>query len=57
MAALQRFLRDEAGADLIEYAFIAGLVAFGCVLAMGTLTGSLNGFFTSVGTKLNGMLP
>jgi pilus assembly protein Flp/PilA len=57
MTVLKNFVRDENGADLIEYAFTAGLIAFGCVVAMGALSGSLNGFFTKVTTTLDGMLP
>jgi pilus assembly protein Flp/PilA len=57
MTMLRKFVREEEGVDLIEYALVAGLIAFGCVLAMGTLSGSLNGFFTSVGTKLDSMIP
>ena len=54
---LKTFVREDAGADLIEYAFVAGLIAFGCVVAMGALSGSLNGFFTKVATTMDGMLP
>jgi Flp pilus assembly pilin Flp len=57
MAMLKSFVREETGADLIEYAFVAGLIAFGCVVAMGALSGSLNGFFTKVSTTFDGMLP
>ena len=57
MTMVKNFVRDENGADLIEYAFAAGLIAFGCVLAMGTLSGGLNGLFTKVSTTLNSMLP
>ena len=57
MAALKSFVREEDGVDLIEYAFVAGLIAFGCVVAMGALSGSLNGLFTKVGTTLDRMLP
>jgi len=57
MTALKNFLRDDSGADLIEYALAAGLIAFGCVVAMGALSGSLNGFFTKVSSTFDGMLP
>jgi pilus assembly protein Flp/PilA len=52
-----RFVDEKAGADLLEYAFIAGLVAFGCLLAMSTVGTSLNGFFTSVSSRLSTVLP
>jgi pilus assembly protein Flp/PilA len=57
MTMLKTFVREDAGADLVEYAFVAGLIAFGCVVAMGALSGSLNGFFTKVATTMEGMLP
>jgi Flp pilus assembly pilin Flp len=57
MTVVKTFVREESGTDLIEYAFAAGLIAFGCVVAMGALSGSLNGFFTMVSTTFDGMLP
>jgi pilus assembly protein Flp/PilA len=57
MTMLKTFVREDAGADLVEYAFVAGLIAFGCVVAMSALGGSLNGFFTKVATTVDGMLP
>ena len=54
---LKTFVREEAGADLVEYAFIVGLLAFGCVVGMGVISGSLNGLFAKVTSTLDGMLP
>ena len=47
-----KFIREDEGADLIEYALIVGLLAFAVVLAMDGLNTSITGFFTNVGTKL-----
>jgi pilus assembly protein Flp/PilA len=54
---LKRFTTDEDGADLIEYALLAGLISFACFLALTSTGTSLNGFFTGVATKLAGILP
>ena len=37
-----RFVREDAGQDLIEYALLAGLISLVCVVAI-----------TSVGSKVN----
>jgi pilus assembly protein Flp/PilA len=57
MAMVKNFLRDEAGNDLIEYVFVAGLIAFGCVVGMGALSGGLNGLFAKVSHTFDTMLP
>ena len=57
LSMLQRFTTDEDGADLIEYALLAGLISFACFLALTSTGTSLNGFFTGVGTKLASILP
>jgi pilus assembly protein Flp/PilA len=51
-AALARFLTDESGQDLIEYALIAGLVALGTVAAVKSVTTALAGVYNAVGTTL-----
>ena len=56
-AYLDRLLSEDDGADLIEYAFMVGLIAFACYIAMTTLNSSLSGFFTSISTRLSGILP
>ena len=45
---IKRFLRDETGLELSEYAVAAALVALACVAAF-QLLGS------SIGTKINGL--
>lgn len=39
-----RFVREEEGQDLIEYALLAGLIALVCVVAI-----------TNAGTKVSGL--
>jgi len=47
-----RFVREEAGQDLIEYALLAALVALGCTAAMTALAGSITTEFGKIGTAL-----
>ncbi len=50
---LRCLLLGESGQDLIEYALIAALVGLGCVVAMKSLTTSLNTVFNAIATSLN----
>ncbi len=47
-----RFVRDEEGQDLIEYALLAAFIALACVLAMTAVGGGINTLFTKVNTDL-----
>lgn len=53
---LRTLLSDEQGQDLIEYALVVALIAFGAVTAMGTLSSDINSAFTTIGTKLTSAL-
>lgn len=50
---LRTLLSDEQGQDLIEYALLVALVAFGATAGMSSLAAAINGAFNSVGTVLN----
>ena len=50
---LSSFCKDESGQDLIEYALVVSLVAFGSTAAMGTLASSISNTFVQVGTSLS----
>lgn len=41
MGMLRAFIDDESGATAIEYAFLAALVALGCVAGMQSLGGAV----------------
>ena len=41
---MKRFVNEEAGQDLIEYALLAGLISLVCVVAI-----------TNAGTKVSGL--
>jgi pilus assembly protein Flp/PilA len=47
-----RFVREEQGQDLIEYALLAGLISLASVVAITTLGTAIQGKFTSVGTAV-----
>ncbi len=54
---LQTLHHDESGQDLIEYALVAALIAFGSVVAMNGLASDINKAFTSIGSNLNSYIP
>jgi len=47
-----RFVREEAGQDLIEYALLAALIGLGCVAAMTGLKNSITTEFGNIGSAL-----
>jgi pilus assembly protein Flp/PilA len=49
---LFRFMKDESGQDLIEYALVAGLIALGAIVAMGGLSTKIGSAFNTVGNNL-----
>ena len=49
----KKFISDESGQDLIEYALVAALVGLGSVAAMSGLANSITNAFTGVGTALS----
>jgi pilus assembly protein Flp/PilA len=53
---LRTLHNDESGQDLIEYALVAALIAFGAITAMGALANSINSAFSSIGSKLTSTL-
>jgi pilus assembly protein Flp/PilA len=49
---ITRFVREEAGQDLIEYALLAAVVALGAVTAMGLLADDISTSYNNVGDQL-----
>ena len=49
---IARFVREEEGQDLIEYALLVATIAIGSVAAMGTLSTAINTQFGTVSTAL-----
>jgi pilus assembly protein Flp/PilA len=55
---VQNFLamiKDDEGATLVEYGLVVSLIAVACIVAMQTLSGSIQTTFDYIGTKLNGV--
>lgn len=42
----------EEGQDLVEYALVVALIAFGATAGMGALAGGINKAFNSISTTL-----
>jgi len=51
---IQRFLIDEAGQDLPEYAILVGLVALTVVVAVVLLGDSISTTFNDIGSSMSG---
>jgi len=52
LRTLQALHNDESGQDLIEYALVAALIAFGAIATMQTLSTNINTAFSKIGSKL-----
>jgi pilus assembly protein Flp/PilA len=48
----QNLMSREEGQDLVEYALVVALIAFGAIAGMGVLAGGLNNAFVTVSTTL-----
>jgi pilus assembly protein Flp/PilA len=49
---LKGLLAEETGQDLVEYALVIALIAFGCTASMQALAGGINTAFNNVSTTL-----
>ena len=45
-------LKNEEGQDLVEYALVVALIAFGATAGMGALAGGINQAFNTISTTL-----
>jgi pilus assembly protein Flp/PilA len=50
---ITRFVTDDRGADLIEYALLAGLISLAAVATLTTLGTSISGLFGRITDKLD----
>ena len=48
----KNFVKDEAGATLIEYALLATLIAVAAIVAMQTLGKDISNQFTAIGGSI-----
>jgi pilus assembly protein Flp/PilA len=53
---LKALLSNEEGQDLIEYALVVALIAFGAVASMKILSGDINNAFSEIGSLLTSSL-
>jgi len=53
LRTLRSLHNDESGQDLIEYALVAALIAFGSVATMSALATNISTAFSKIGSKLN----
>jgi pilus assembly protein Flp/PilA len=51
-ALLRRFVREEEGQDLIEYALLAGFISLAVTAMVFAIGGSLNGLYSNVNTQV-----
>jgi len=52
MVRFQNMMRSEKGQGMVEYGLIIGLVAVVLIVALGKLTGGLNGIFSKISGTL-----
>ncbi len=50
---LQDLKDREEGQDLVEYALVVALIAFGAVAGMNALAGGINNAFNTISTTLS----
>jgi len=55
MNSLKSFIEDDRGADLIEYALLAGLISLAAVGTLTIMGTSITGLFTKISDKLSGI--
>ena len=51
---INRFVRDEEGQDLVEYAMLLAFIALIAIVGVKTLGTTVNTFFSNVATALTG---
>jgi Flp pilus assembly pilin Flp len=49
---IARFVREDAGQDLIEYALLGSFVSLAAYLGATALGGALNGWYSAVGGEV-----
>ena len=47
-----RFVREEAGQDLIEYGLLVGIITVGAIAAIVAIGPKVTGYFTNLNTAL-----
>ena len=55
MNRIKGFLSDDSGADLIEYALLAGLISLACVVTLTSVGTNIGALYTKIATKVAGI--
>jgi len=50
--AVKSLIQHEEGQDLVEYALVVALIAFGAITGMGYLAKGINNAFSGIATTL-----
>jgi len=56
MSKLVKFLREEEGASLVEYALLVALIALLCLAALTAMGGSIRDAFQAIADAIGGAL-
>jgi Flp pilus assembly pilin Flp len=51
--SVRNLIEREEGPDLVEYALVVALIAFGAIAGMNVLASGLNNAFSQIATTLN----
>lgn len=51
---MKRFLEDENGQDLVEYALIVAAVGLALIVSVTALSGGINSLYQSIAGRLTG---
>jgi pilus assembly protein Flp/PilA len=51
-ALIARFVREEAGQDLIEYGLLIGIITVGCIVAITEIGPTVQGYFEELNSNL-----
>lgn len=54
---LVRFVRDDAGQDLVEYSFLIVFIALVAAVGLNALGVGLNGFYNAIAGTITGIGP
>ena len=55
LALWNRFVREQQGQDLIEYALLAGFISLVAVVAITNVGTAVNGVYENINTQVEGI--
>jgi pilus assembly protein Flp/PilA len=56
-SAFSRFIHEEEGANLVEYALLTGLVALAAVTTLGGIADSVTDIYTRIKASIDAVSP